>query len=193
MGKKRAAIKHVEKADIAVSKRAAAVRDTPVVRALGAFGKLGDQPPLIAFCLGVAAAGLIRRDGKIAKAGSRMLAAHLLATAGKTVVKRSVDRTRPHLLVDEGQYELKPGERNEGPYNSFPSGHTAGAVAVARALARAFSETAVPAGAAATAIAAVQIPRCNHFASDTAAGAAIGWAAEIAIDRAVALLTPARP
>lgn len=178
MGKKRDAIKKVEQADIAVSKRAAGVRDTPLVRGMGALGKLGDQPPLIAFCLGVAAAGLIRRDLTIVRGGGKMLLAHLLATGGKTAVKRSVDRTRPHLLVEEGRYELKKGERNEPAFNSFPSGHTAGAVAVAQAMAREFPETTVPAYTAAAMIAAVQVPRCNHFVSDTAVGALIGWAAE---------------
>jgi membrane-associated phospholipid phosphatase len=189
MGKKRDAIKHVERADIAVSRKAADVKDTWPVRAMGAFGKLGDQPPLIAFCLGVTLAGLIRRDRAIVGGGARMLAAHLLATGGKSVVKRSVDRTRPHLLVEEGQYELKPGERNEGPYNSFPSGHTAGAVAVARAMVRDFPETALPAYAAAAAITAVQVPRCNHFVSDTAAGAAIGWAAEGGVSATISKAT----
>jgi membrane-associated phospholipid phosphatase len=193
MGKKREAIKQVEQADIAISEKAAEVRDTPLVRAMGAFGKLGDQPPLIAFCAGVVAAGLIRRRADVAASGGRMLAAHMAATAGKAVAKRAVDRTRPSLLVDEGRYELKAGERNEGPYNSFPSGHTAGAVAVARALVRDFPEAAAPAYAAAAAMAVVQIPRCNHFASDTAAGALIGWAAEAAVCGIGRKLTPVRP
>lgn len=178
MGKKREAIKQVERADIAVSRKAAESRDTIAVRAVGAFGKLADQPPLIAFCIGIAAAGLIRRDRHLFFSGGRMLAAHLTATAGKSVVKRSVDRTRPELLVDEGRYELGKGERNEGPYNSFPSGHTAGAVAVAGAMARDFPGAAAPAYAVAATIAAVQIPRCNHFASDIAAGALLGWGAQ---------------
>lgn len=185
MGTKHEAIKQVERADIAVSRKAAEVKDTRAVRAMGAFGKLADQPPLIAFCLGVAAAGLVRRRPDVAKSGGRMLAAHLLATLGKGVVKRSVDRTRPELLVDEGRYELKKGERNEGPYNSFPSGHTAGAVAVARAMVRDFPEAAGPAYAAAAAVAAVQVPRCNHFVSDTAAGAVIGWVAEAVVEAAM--------
>ena len=192
MGKKRDAIKHVERADIAVSRKAAEVKDTPTVKAMGAFGKLADQPPLIAFCLGVTLAGLLRRRPDVAKAGGRMLAAHLLATAGKAGVKRSVDRTRPHLLVEEGRYEAGKGERNEGPYNSFPSGHTAGAVAVARAMARDFPEAAGPAYAAAVAVAAVQVPRCNHFVSDTVGGALIGWAAEAASSGAAEKIKPAR-
>lgn len=183
MGTKRDAIKQVERADIAVSRKAAGIKDTTPVQAMGAFGKLADQPPLIAFCVGVAVAGLLRRRGDVAASGGRMLAAHLIATAGKTVVKRSVDRTRPELLVEEGRYELKKGERNEGAYNSFPSGHTAGAVAVARAVVRDFPEAAMPAYAVAAAVAAVQVPRCNHFVSDIAVGALLGWGAELATDR----------
>jgi membrane-associated phospholipid phosphatase len=181
MGKKRDAIKQVEQVDIAISKRAADVRDTTVVRAMGAFGQLGDQPPLIAFSLGVAIAGLLRRDPHVMRGGARMLAAHLLATGVKTLVKRSVDRTRPRLLVEEGRYEFGRGERHEGAYSSFPSGHTAGAVAVACAMAHDFPGSAISGYAAAAAIAAVQVPRCNHYVSDTAAGALIGLAAEAVV------------
>ncbi len=131
----------------------------------------------------VAAAGAVHRDRDIVRAGGRMLAAHLLATAIKALVKRSVDRTRPDLLVDQGRYEVGKGRRNEGPFNSFPSGHTAGATAVACALVRAYPETAPYAYAAAGTIAVAQIPNCNHFASDIAAGAVIGWVAEAAVSR----------
>ena len=185
MSKKRDLIKQVEQADIEVSRKAAEVRDTPVVRALGAFGTMGDQEPMIAFVGGLGIAGLIRRDRKLLRAAGRALAAHLLSTLAKTMVKRSVDRTRPRLLVEEGRYERGKGERNEGAYNSFPSGHTAGAVAVARALARDYPETAWIGTAAAGTIAAVQVPRCNHFASDTVAGALIGLTAETMVSKTI--------
>ncbi len=124
------------------------------------------------------AAGLVLRRPAIAAAGLRMLAAHATATGIKAIVKRSVDRTRPHVLVDENRYELARGERNEPSYNSFPSGHTAGAVAVAEAIARTLPRAARPARAWAVAIAVLQIPRCAHYPSDVGAGAAVGWASD---------------
>ncbi len=106
------------------------------------------------------------------------IASHLLATAIKTLVKRSVDRTRPHSVKDGRQYKLKRGKRRSHHYSSFPSGHTAGAVAVARAAARVWPQ-ATPALAAAEAGAgALQLPIGKHYASDVAAGAVIGLVSE---------------
>lgn len=184
MGKKkkgRKALKAVEKADIAVARQASGARHHPMIATLGKAGELGDQPPMVALCAATITAGLVRRDGKLTAAGVRMLAAHALATGIKRIVKRSVDRTRPHLLVEEGRYETGLGEHKDGDHSSFPSGHTAGAVAVARAYARDYPEGAWPAYAGAAVIAGVQIPRCHHFPSDIGAGAVIGWAAEAAI------------
>lgn len=171
----------VEKADKAVVREAAEVRDVPVVKLLGKFGELGDQPPMVALCAATIGAGLVRRDGRLTAAGVRMLAAHALATGIKRAIKRSVDRTRPHLLVDEGRYETGRGGSSDGDLSSFPSGHTAGALAVARAVARDYPRAAWPAYTGAAVIAGVQIPRCHHFPSDIGAGALIGLAAEAAV------------
>lgn len=168
----------IEKADIAVAEAAGEVVGHPAVKFLGEASEMADQPPLVAASLVTIAAGLVLRRPAIAAAGLRMLAAHATATGIKAIVKRSVDRTRPHVLVDEGRYELAQGERNEPRYNSFPSGHTAGAVAVAEAIARTLPRAAWPARAWAVAIAALQIPRCAHYPSDVGAGAAIGWAGD---------------
>ena len=66
---------------------------------------------------------------------------------------------------------MKPGGDHRPEADSFPSGHTAGAVPVARALARDYPEHAVMAYAVAGAAAVVQIPRCKHYPTDFAAGA----------------------
>lgn len=179
--KSRKALKAVEKADIDVARQASAARDHPAVTMLGRAGELGDQPPMIALCAATITAGLIRRDGKLAATGVRMLAAHALATGIKQLIKRSVDRTRPHLLVEEGRYETGLGGHKDGDHSSFPSGHTAGAFAVARAYARDHPEGAWPAYAGAAMIAGVQIPRCHHFPSDIGAGAVIGLASEAVV------------
>lgn len=168
----------VEQADVAIAQEAGKYRERPVIRALGGLSELADQPPLITICALTLTAGLVTRRPRLALAGARMLSSHLVATGIKAVVKRSVDRTRPHLLVEENRYERGKGRRNEGDYNSFPSGHTAGAVAVARAVAREYPQAAPAAGVLAATVALVQIPRCAHYLSDITAGAAIGWAAE---------------
>lgn len=168
----------IERADLAVATKAGEVREHPAVKVLGEASEMADQPPLIALSAATLILGLALRRPAIATAGMRMLCTHLLATAIKTGVKRSVDRTRPHVLADEGRYSIEKGGSDDPRDNSFPSGHTAGAVAVAEAIARTFPQAAWPARAWAAAIAAIQIPRCSHYPSDIAAGAAIGMAAD---------------
>lgn len=180
----------IEQVDAAVANAVAPYRDTIVVRALGFASELADQPPLISICAATLGWGLVTRNPRLARAGARMLAAELLATGMKSVVKRSVDRTRPRLLVEEGRYELGSGSRNESPINSFPSGHTAGAVTVARAVARDYPEHAAIAYSAAAAAAVIQIPRCTHYPTDLAAGAAVGVVAEMAVSLVLDRLLP---
>lgn len=177
-------IRRVEQADIEIAEQAAHWREEPAVRALGGLSELADQPPLIAFSAATLLAGLAFRDARLSRAGARMLAAHLLATAIKGQVKRRVDRTRPFVLAEERRYEITKGRHNEGKYNSFPSGHTAGAVAVAQAVAREYKPAALPARLLAAAVALIQIPRCAHYPSDIGVGAAIGLAAEKCVDLA---------
>lgn len=158
------------------------------MRAAAIVAEAGDQPPLIILSSATLVFGLLTRRLNVAEAGARMLASHLLATAIKTVVKRNIDRTRPHSVQDGKAYRLKPGHSGSHDFSSFPSGHTAGAVAVARAAARVYP-AAVPALAGATiGIAALQLPTGNHYGSDVAAGAAIGFVSEALVDGAAGLL-----
>lgn len=173
------ALHTIERADIAVAEAASEVQDHPAVEALGEASEMADQPPLIALSVIVLIGGLALRRPVVAVTGARMLGAHLLATGMKTVVKSGVDRTRPHVLAEEGRYLLKEGKGSSDPrLNSFPSGHTAGAVAVAEAIARTKPALAWPARGWAAAIAVIQVPRCSHYPSDIAAGALVGVAAD---------------
>lgn len=174
----------VEKADVAVAQAAAEVRDKPLVKAIGNLAEIGDQPPLLVLSALALGTGLWRGDRRLTRVGLRMLAAELVATAVKDVIKRSVARTRPDMMIEEGRYEMKPGGPYEGKWNSFPSGHTAGAVAVSRALVREYPEARLPAYAAAATIAGAQVPSCNHYPSDIGAGAIIGLASEWLVNRA---------
>ena len=78
-----------------------------------------------------------------------------------TVVKRVVVRTRSYVLAEEGRYETGWLGAIDGPHSSFPSGHTADAVAAARAIARVYPQARGPAYAAAAAVGAIQIPRSD--------------------------------
>ncbi|WP_165961158.1 phosphatase PAP2 family protein [Qipengyuania sediminis] len=171
-------LRAVEDVDIAVAQRAATIEKRPLVRWLGRASEMADQPPLVAISLATLAAGLLLRRPVLAVAGARMLATHAVATGMKAQVKRAVDRTRPYVLAEENRYVVRKGEENESRFNSFPSGHTAGAVAVAQAIARTHAPAGLPARLWAVAIAVIQIPRCAHYPSDVAAGAAIGLGAD---------------
>jgi membrane-associated phospholipid phosphatase len=113
-----------------------------------------------------------------------MLGSLVLATWIKTGLKHLVARTRPNVLLEEGRYEVEPFGPDEGPWHSFPSGHTAGSVAVARAVTRVFPQARTAAYGAAAAIALIQIPRGAHYPADVAAGTVVGVVAEAAVNRA---------
>ncbi|MCD2322921.1 phosphatase PAP2 family protein [Sphingomonas sp. IC-56] len=178
----------VERIDASIATAAVAHRDNPAVRAVGALSELSDQPPLLAASAVTLAAGLVLRRPRLARAGLRMLASEIVATAIKAGIKRYVARTRPHKMLEDGRYLLhrdKNADKNEGPWNSFPSGHTAGAVAVGRALSREYAGASHAAAGLAAAVGLVQLPRGTHFTSDVIAGAVVGWVAEAAVNKAV--------
>jgi undecaprenyl-diphosphatase len=146
---------------------------------------MGDQPQMRVLCSAVMAAGVLARDPRMVRAGARMLAAHTLATFAKNFVKNRIDRTRPRSTGDPRRdHSLSPGRSEAKEKTSFPSGHAAGASAVARAYAREFPEHAVPALAAGSVLSLAQIPRCAHYPTDVGAGVAIGLASEALVDAA---------
>lgn len=182
--KKAAAKLHAK--DRKLGKHAAKARRHPVTRLIGDASEAADQPPLIALAILTIGAGLVLRQPLVARSGVRMLAAHGLATGIKSVLKRSVDRTRPRAAGKRG-YKAEQGSSADPDLSSFPSGHTAGAVAVAKAAAHETPAVAPAAGAAVSAVAAAQLPTGKHYLSDVVVGAAIGWisaaVADAVIDR----------
>lgn len=187
MGKKRKAkqqAKRLVDADIDAGRDVAReLQDHPVVKVAGRLSEVADQPPMIAINLTTIAVGLLRADARLTRTGVRMLAAHGLATLAKSVIKANVDRARPYLFSDREDHRPKAGDTDKGPQNSFPSGHTAGALAVARAVVREYPAAAGPAYAGAAAVAAIQVPRGKHFPIDVAVGAVIGLVAEAVVAR----------
>src|SRR5215213_10125311 len=148
----------LEEADIAIAENLGRRRNDPLVRAAGALSEIADQPPALTVCAAVFAAAI------------------------KSAIKSVVARTRPHVLLEEGRYEVKPGGPDDGDWHSFPSGHTADAVAMTRALVRVFPASAGPAYGAAAIISGVQIPRGKHYPLDVLGGAAVGALSEWFVD-----------
>ena len=158
--------------------------DTPVIKALDLFSKLGDQPELRSISGALIVAGILGRNVRLLRAGARMLIAHEAATLLKDRCKTEIDRTRPRSAKDRKDKKLKKGKHTAKEKTSFPSGHSAGAIAAARAFSREFPEYGAAALGAAGVIAASQVPRCAHYPTDVAAGMAVGLAAEEVIDLA---------
>ena len=156
--------------------------ETSAVAALHPLSKLGDQPQLRSVAAGLIVAGILARNHRLARAGSRMIIAHEAATFAKDMIKTEVDRTRPRSADRKEEKKPKKGKHTSKELTSFPSGHSAGAIAAARAFAREFPEYGAAAVGGAAAIALLQIPRCAHYPTDVAAGLAIGIAAEAATE-----------
>lgn len=179
----------LQKGDGVIARTVAPYRDTFLVAAIEPVAKLGDQPPLRTVCGAVIAAGLIGGDRRLMRAGLRMLAAHTLATWTKNFLKHRIDRTRPREAVEKGRdHHVSAGRSRAREKTSFPSGHSAGAAAVACGFAREYPEHRVAAASAAGLVALAQIPRCAHYPTDIGAGLAIGIASEIATDAAFRLI-----
>lgn len=169
-----------EAADVAVGLGLARAKDHPAMRALAMASEVGSWKSLLALSAGTFAWGLAARDRRLAEAGRHMLQAGLLASVVKTSLKRTVHRTRPNVLMDEGFYARGWPGTSVGPWQSFPSGHAALSVAVACAAARAYPEAKGAAYLAAAGVVAAQVLRGAHFPADVLTGALIGVAAEAA-------------
>ena len=184
---------NVEKLDLKVARVAGKARKHPATRVVGTLSDVGDQPPLRTIAAMTMVAGALGRSPHLTGAGARMLVAHQLATMAKSVIKHAVDRTRPEVVLDGDRYESGKGHHDDPRFGSFPSGHTAGAVAVARALGRDYPPLATPAMALAAGIAVAQVPRGKHYVSDVIAGAVIGLAADAVVAAVVRWLTASPP
>ncbi|WP_267434147.1 phosphatase PAP2 family protein [Sphingomonas sp. GM_Shp_1] len=174
----------VERADRKITSKVNDERDSWPVRLMGAASEIGDQPEMRTICAATIALGIARRDRHLTGAGVRMLAAHTLATWTKSRIKAVIDRRRPKNGDDP---RVRRGDSDRHEENSFPSGHSAGAVAVGEAMARAYPDHSLAARGAALAVSVVQVPRGTHYASDVVAGIAIGLIAERASDAAIDL------
>ena len=168
----------LEQADIELGKKIAKHRHHPAAKAAGKAGKFGDQGPLYALSSGILAVGVASRHRRLTDTGLSMLAAIVAADVAKRIAKKLVRRTRPKVLLDEGDYEADTGGSADKKEQSFPSGHTACTVAAARALSRNVPEASVPAAAVSLGIGLSRIAKGEHWPLDVAAGAFIGLAAE---------------
>jgi membrane-associated phospholipid phosphatase len=131
------------------------------------------QPEVFATVAGgVVAAGLVTGRPALRRAGERVATSLILAGVGVTAIKLAVGRGRPSQGADADDVHPFSGAE------SFPSGHTTMAFALATALAdeirRPGATIALEAAAAATAWSRVNDNK--HWLSDVLAGASLGVA-----------------
>jgi membrane-associated phospholipid phosphatase len=152
--------------------------DTAPMRAVDGLSKLGDQPELRLIAGGLLAVGTFASNDRLVRAGARMLVAHEAATVVKDLFKTNIDRTRPRS-ADKGRAKRpKKGDHTAKEKTSFPSGHSAGTIAAARAFSREFPEYGSLAIGGAALIAASQVARCAHYPTDVVAGMLVGLVIE---------------
>lgn len=180
----------VEKIDRQVTHSVAKARHHPAMKVIGFLSEVADQPPLIAASVGTLAIGLATGRRDLARGGARMLASHLLATGAKLAIKNRIARTRPSAALDKGEHRFELCEDGDHDETSFPSGHTAGAVAVTLAASREIEGVAAPGLAATAAVAVAQAPAGNHYLLDVVVGGAIGWATEAVVSAVFDRLEP---
>ncbi|WP_432031454.1 phosphatase PAP2 family protein [Streptomyces antibioticus] len=118
------------------------------------------------------AAGLALCGGRPRRAAAMGVAAVGVASASANLLgKRLVRRPRPHRAEDSPF----PGRHVPMPDSaSFPSGHTASAVAFAAAVGPAFPAAAVPLGLLACAVGYSRVHTGVHYPGDVVAGALLG-------------------
>lgn len=149
-----------------------------VSRGLGQLGQLGNEPPLLFLSAGLFIGGLFTGNARLRRAASRMGLAHAIAIGFKQWGKNHIDRSRPEEQLRHGRYHMAMGHSQAPDLRSFPSGHTAGSFAVARAFSREYPRYATPALAAAAVIGVLQVPRLAHYPGDVIAGVFAGTFAE---------------
>lgn len=117
--------------------------------------------------------------GRPRRAAALGVAAVGVASAGANLLgKRLVRRPRPHRAEDSPF----PGRHVPMPQSaSFPSGHTASAVAFAAAVGPAFPAATVPLGLLACAVGYSRIHTGVHYPGDVIAGAVLGTGAAAAV------------
>lgn len=167
-----------ERVDVEIIEKLRPLLQKPAVRRLGKLGELGDEPPLLLISATLLVGGTLARKPPLQRAAIRMALAHLIAIGFKEWGKNNVDRSRPDEQLKEGRYHMAKGHSRDADLRSFPSGHTAGALAVARAFSRDYPRYTRPVLAAAAVIGALQVPRRAHYPGDVVAGGVAGAVAE---------------
>lgn len=159
--------------DPALARAAAHDQSDALTRFSDNVDRAGELSVIAPVVLGTAAIGLLAKRPELLRLSVRTAAAIGMVSVVVQGVKLAVGRSRPFQDPDFDGTDFHPFS---GGSTSFPSGHTAAAFALATTLGDAIGSTVVQGGlyvlAAGTGWA--RIAQQKHWASDVAAGAAIG-------------------
>lgn len=137
---------------------------------------------IVATPLALYGVGLFKKDSKITK--TALLAGEAVADAEivTEVFKPAVSRWRPSSLPPNGNFAdtfAEGGDRFSSAHNSFPSGHTITAFAVATIISRRYGRhhrwVPILAYGGASAIGFSRLSLSAHYTSDVLVGAALGY------------------
>jgi membrane-associated phospholipid phosphatase len=131
------------------------------------------QPEVYApAALGTVAVGLLAGDARVLRAGGRITGSLLLAGATVNLLKPLVGRARPRFGAEPSHFRPLSNQ------DSWPSGHTAVAFALATSVSDElrFTPASVALYGAATLTAWSRVNDDRHWATDVAAGALVGMA-----------------
>lgn len=132
---------------------------------------IGEEWVLLVLAAGLLSWGIWHRQPLPKTAGTMGIAAIVISGIVGQIVKHLIGRPRPRL-VDSGASHLGPSL--ESGYDSFPSGHTISAFAMAVVLSAVYPKWRGLWYGAAVLVAFTRVYTDAHFASDTAGGAFLG-------------------
>jgi membrane-associated phospholipid phosphatase len=133
--------------------------------------QVGSGESLLAVSIMLLVAGYVFRRASFKRAGWDTLLAHAVAGGVNTAIKHVVGRGRPKFMHTD-HFEFVPfGGKG---WDSFPSGHSMAAFAVATVLAVRFPKARWILIVTALAVSASRLFRASHFLSDIVGGAVFG-------------------
>jgi undecaprenyl-diphosphatase len=132
---------------------------------------IGQGWRLIGVSVALLALGWSLSKARMVRAGTDTLIAHGLAALVSNGLKHLLGRPRPKF-VHSGEWQLAPSWTSG--LDSFPSGHTTAAFAVATVLARRFPAFAPLALGIAAFVGLSRVLRGSHFPTDVFGGAVVG-------------------
>lgn len=138
---------------------------------LARFTRRMGQPEVYApVALGTVAVGLVAGNGRVARAGGRITGSLLLAGVAVNLLKPLVGRARPSFGADAHDFRPLTGQ------DSWPSGHTAVAFALATSVSDElqFMPATIALYGAATLTGWSRVNDNRHWVTDVTAGALVG-------------------